>query len=377
MKVLMISPTYDPILGGAEYVIKSLTDKLNEQDIQTDVMAFNMDKIWYPKWKNQIVYKDNSKIYRIKAFNLFQSTSFNPTRFLFNVNIFTDLSFRKIFREYDILHFHNDIDLSFPLYSGKTDQPKLFHCHTLDGNFPFYKNRLLWKRLFRMSSDYFLGCCKPTIEMLKELGLADDRIKQIPYSVDTDLYKPAYEEKVDNLVLFAARIEHRKGLHVLLKSLNYLKTPITLIILPIYAGQDYADLIEGMIKEHNQRGPHQVVVKENVSGEELIPYYQKASLFICPSLYDLFPTVNPQSMACGTPVIASDIGGMSELIIDDETGMLVPPEDPVKLAEAINHLLGDPELLEKCSKQGRELVLEKYSLNSVLKQLINFYEEII
>jgi len=119
----MISPTYDPILGGAEYVIKSLTDKLNEQDIQTDVMAFNMDKIWYPKWKNQIVYKDNSKIYRIKAFNLFQSTSFNPTRFLFNVNIFTDLSFRKIFREYDILHFHNDIDLSFPLYSGKRISP--------------------------------------------------------------------------------------------------------------------------------------------------------------------------------------------------------------------------------------------------------------
>lgn len=377
MKVLMISPTYDPILGGAEYVIKSLTDRLNELDVQTDVMAFNMDKIWYPKWKNQVVQKDNSKIYRIKAFNLFQNTSFNPTRFLFNVNMITDLSFRKIFSEYDILHFHNDIDLTFPLLSLNTKQPKLLHCHTLDGNFPFYDSRFLWKTLFRKSSDYFLGCCKPTLEILSKLGVEDNRIKQIPYSVDTDLYKPAYEEKVENLVLWASRIEPRKGLHVLLEALNHIKTPITLLILPIYAGQEYNDLITKMIKEQNDKGLHKVVVEENVSGEQLIPYYQKASLFICPSLYDLFPTVNPQSMACGTPVVASDIGGMHELVINEETGMLVPPEDPVKLGEAISKLLEDPELLEKCGKQGRKLVEERYSLNSVVKQLIQFYEEII
>jgi len=125
MKVLMITPTYDPIIGGAEFVIKSLTNKLNELDVQTDVMTFNMDKIWFPTWKNELKVNDNYKVYRVKAFNLFKKMPYNPTRFLFNVNIIPNLSFRKIFKEYDILHFHNDMDLTFPLFSLNTEQPKL------------------------------------------------------------------------------------------------------------------------------------------------------------------------------------------------------------------------------------------------------------
>jgi len=228
-----------------------------------------------------------------------------------------------------------------------------------------------------MSSDYFLGCCKPTLKILSELGITNDRIKQIPYSVDTELYKPAYEKKIDNLVLFVGRIEPRKGLHVLLESLNNIKTPITLLIIPIDVGLKYNELIDDMIKKQNKKGFHKIIVEQNINGEQLIPFYQKASLSVCPSIFDVFPTVNPQSMASGTPVVASDIGGISELIINEETGMLVPPNEPLKLGEAITRLLEDKILLEKCIKQGRQLVERKYSLNSVVKQLIQFYEDLI
>ena len=376
MKVLMITPTYDPIIGGAEFVVKSLTNKLNELDIQTDILTFNMDKIWSPDWKNELLIKNNSKIYRVQAFNLFQRMSFNPTRFLFNVNIIPNLSFRKIFNEYDILHFHNDMDLTFPLFSMKTEQPKLLHCHSLDASFKYYNNRFWWKKLFSMSSDYFVGCCKHTLELLSELGISNDRIKQIHYSVDTDLYIPDYENKIDNLVLFVGRIEPRKGLHVLLESMNYIETPITLLIIPIDVGLKYGEIIDDMIKEQNTKGIHKIIIEKNIRAEELIPFYQKASIFVCSSLEDVFPTVNPQSLACGTPVVASDIGGISELIIDEKTGFLVPPGDPIKLGKTIKRLLIDKKLREKCGKQGRELVEKKYSLNSVVKQLIKFYEDI-
>ena len=228
-----------------------------------------------------------------------------------------------------------------------------------------------------MSSDYFVGCCKPTLELLRELGITDNRIKQIPYSVDTDLYKPDYENKIDNLVLFVGRIEPRKGLHVLLESLNYIKTPVTLLIIPIHAGLKYGEMINDMIKEQNKKGLHKIIIEENISAEQLIPFYQKASIFICPSLSDVFPTVNPQSLASGTPVVASDIGGISELVIEEKTGILVPPGVPLKLGEAITRLLEDKNLREKCGRQGRELVERKFSLNSVVKQLIKFYQEII
>lgn len=378
MKVLMITPTYDPIVGGAEFVVKSLTTKLNELGIETDIMTFNMDKIWYPTWKNDFKMNNGFKIYRIKAFNLFQGLPVSPTHFLFNISVIPDISFRKIFKEYDILHFHNDLDLTFPLFSINTENPKLLHCHTLNSTmFHFYDKRLLWKRLFKSSSDYFLGCCKPTLDLISKLGVSSDRIKKIPYSVDTDLYRPSYKDKIDNLVLFVGRLEPRKGLHVLLESLDYIKTPIKLLIIPIDTGLEYSQKINAMIKNQNKKGFHEITVKENITGEEVIPFYQKAAIFVCPSLEDVFPTVNPQALASGTPLIASDVGSISEIFSEEDVGILVPSADPLKLGEAINRLLNDKDFREKCGRQGRELVEMKYSLDSVAKQLIKIYEEII
>ena len=101
MKVLMLTPSYDPTIGGTETVVKNLAINLNKTGVKTDVMTFNMDKKWEPRWKWEIKEEHGFKVFRIPAFNLFGKIP-NPMGFFFKVNVIPNPSFRKIIKAYDI-----------------------------------------------------------------------------------------------------------------------------------------------------------------------------------------------------------------------------------------------------------------------------------
>jgi glycosyltransferase involved in cell wall biosynthesis len=110
-------------------------------------------------------------------------------------------------------------------------------------------------------------------------------------------------------------------------------------------------------------------------------------VFCCPSIYEPFGIINLEAMACGTPVVASAVGGIPEVVVDDETGILVPleqqrqspfePVDPARysadLAAAVNRLLGDAELRERMAIAGRERVQEKFSWAAIARQTADLY----
>src|SRR5438128_11263731 len=101
--------------------------------------------------------------------------------------------------------------------------------------------------------------------------------------------------------------------------------------------------------------------------EAIIQLYSHATVFCCPSIYEPFGIINLEAMACGTPVVASAVGGIKEVVVHGKTGVLVPfeprsptdfePADPDKfahdLAEAVNGLLDDPEQLTKMGERAR------------------------
>lgn len=372
MKVLMLSPSYEPILGGTETVVKNLAINLNKIGVETDVMTFNMDRKWEPKWSWE-VRKGEFRIYRIPAFNPFRKTP-NPMGYFFRFHVIPTPSFSKIAKEYDILHFHDDVDLTFPSISYFVRKPKVFHCHTLRITFNFYKKNVLCRKIFLRSSDVYLAVSKSVEKLARELGCKD--VKVLPNGVDTDKFVFS-QDKEDNLILFVGRFERRKGIHVLLNSLNYLETSVNLVMIGPSSNDEYSKEILSQIEKENRRGKHRVEYLGSVYLNDLVKYYQKSSIFVCPSLSEPFGIVNVEAMSCGTPVIASNIEGIRDIVEDGRNGILVPPNDPIKLAEAIEYLLENEDIRIRLGREGRKKVEREFSWNIIVKRLYKIYEEMI
>jgi len=96
-------------------------------------------------------------------------------------------------------------------------------------------------------------------------------------------------------------------------------------------------------------------------------------IIVCPSRFEGFGLVAAEAMACGKPVIASNTGGLPEIIDDRETGFLVQPEDPVAMAEALTELIDNPALREKLGAAGRRKVGEKFSFTTFARQIEALY----
>jgi starch synthase len=127
-----------------------------------------------------------------------------------------------------------------------------------------------------------------------------------------------------------------------------------------------------------------------VTKQEAIQLYSHARVFCCPSIYEPFGIINLEAMACRTPVIASATGGIKEVVVDGETGYLVPfdqdpvtgfPADPGKFARdfafQINRLLEDPDRCKRFGDAGRRRVEETFSWTAIAKQTIRLYEQVI
>ena len=370
----MVSPSYFPIVGGTETVVQNLSMKLNEIGVLTDVMTLNMNKKWYPILKEEIR-EDGFKVFRIPAFNPFSKSAINPLGILLKVNIVPNLKFAKRFKDYDIIHFHDDVDLSFPAFSFFIKKPKILHYHTLDCTFNNYKKNVLSRYILKNVIDLHICHSKSTSILLLDLGIPQTQIRFLPNGVDTQKFKPKMEKKIDNLVLFVGRLQRHKGLHVLLKSLVYLRTPVHLMIAGPPSNPKYLLEMLTLIKQKT-KGIHNVTYLGLIDDDNIVGWYQKASIFVCPSLLEPFGIVNLEALSCETPVVASNVGGIPEIVHDHINGILVPPNDPIKLADAIQYLLDNPEIRIRYGREGRRQVLESFSWDVIAKRLCEIYEEI-
>ena len=128
-----------------------------------------------------------------------------------------------------------------------------------------------------------------------------------------------------------------------------------------------------------------------VDKKSLMELYSHAAVFCCPSIYEPFGLINLEAMACETPVVASAVGGIPEVVVDGETGFLVPvdqlsespftPKDPEQfaqdLAEPINRLMADPKLQSRMAKAGRRRAKESFSWATIARQTKSLYESLV
>jgi glycosyltransferase involved in cell wall biosynthesis len=132
-------------------------------------------------------------------------------------------------------------------------------------------------------------------------------------------------------------------------------------------------------------------IPEMLPKEKVIALYTHAAIFVCPSIYEPFGIINLEAMACETPVVATAVGGIPEVVEHGETGLLVPAEtlDPAEveprhpeqfardLAAAVNTLLDDSALRARMARRARERVEQQFSWTTIARQTIDFYQELV
>jgi glycosyltransferase involved in cell wall biosynthesis len=179
----------------------------------------------------------------------------------------------------------------------------------------------------------------------------------------------------------------------LLRAFEQVLTPAQLVLCSGAADTpDYAREVDETLAAVRARTRNPVIrIKEMVPVDRLKVLYSHAAVFVCPSVYEPFGIINLEAMACATPVVASAVGGIPEVVVDGETGLLVTfaagggadaePRDPGQfardLAAAVERLLGSPETRRAMAAAARRRVEALFSWESIARQTMGVYEDVI
>ena len=175
-------------------------------------------------------------------------------------------------------------------------------------------------------------------------------------------------------VLFVGRITDQKGIFHLLEAAPKLPPGVQVVLCA--SAPDTLE-IEARLKRALPEHPNVVWIGEMVPVEEVVQLYSHAAVFVCPSVYEPFGLINLEAMACETPVVASAVGGILEVVEDGKTGVLVEPSSPDALVAAIRALLEDPARGRAMGRAGRHRVEAHFSWVSVAKRTREVYQDAI
>ncbi len=216
-------------------------------------------------------------------------------------------------------------------------------------------------------------------------AVAADRVRVIRNGIDTAEYAPDPGTDVLErygvdprrpMVVFVGRITRQKGLPVLLRAAALLDPAAQLVLC---AGQPDTDELAAEVTQLGtslQAARSGVIWLSRIPNREVIQLLTHATVFACPSLYEPLGIVNLEAMACGTAVVASRVGGIPEVVADRETGLLVPPDDPAALADALNALVRDPDLAAAMGAQGRKRAVAEFGWPAIAAQTAALYAEL-
>jgi alpha-maltose-1-phosphate synthase len=217
-------------------------------------------------------------------------------------------------------------------------------------------------------------------------GIPPERTRVIRNGIDTSEYAPdtgtgvLVKHGIDMsrpYVIFVGRITRQKGLPVLLRAASALDPSAQLVLC---AGApdtrelaaEVTELVAGL--QASRSGV--IWIPEMLPKPSVIQLLTHALAFACPSVYEPLGIVNLEAMACGTAVVGSAVGGIPEVVDDGVTGLLVPPDDPAALADALNALLRDRDRARAYGDAGRARAVGEFSWSAIAAETVALYREL-
>jgi D-inositol-3-phosphate glycosyltransferase len=256
--------------------------------------------------------------------------------------------------------------------------------------------RLDGERQVLAAADRIIAATPAEKAQLEWLYKADARkITVVPPGVDTTHFYPIPADeaksfvglpKNERMILFVGRIEPLKGVETIIRAMSTLRLsnvtsshPVHLAIIGGDPNASPEQMNEEMLRLQqlcHDLCMDRMVVFLGKRGQDTLPYYYSAAeVLVMPSHYESFGLVALEAMACGTPVVASQVGGLAFLVQDGVTGFSVPDQDPEILAERLENILMHPEIREKLGRQAAEYARE-YSWQKITAQIVQVYGEV-
>jgi len=359
MKILHISPTNE--IGGAKRYASELT-KAMARTVETTLLIFG-DERKTVKTKNL-----RTEIYPAYKSAL-NSLAFIP------MDPFSLDSIHEI-DNFDIIHIHQfrrTISNIAVVYANFKNKPVFVTDH---GGVDFFSTIF-----FSFIAGRLANCFLPVSDFSAQSLLRYGMNSRVIYGgVDVFKFYPRNLEKEPGKVLFVGRLAPQKGCEYLIKAVQDLDVNLSIV-----SPQSNPKTVERLkLLDKNRR----VKFEFGLSDEELVNEYCTSNVTILPSVYmdyygkfhaipELLGLTLLESMACGTPVICTNVGGMPEIVKDGKTGFMVNPNDVKGLRDGIEYFMNNPKQVRIFGERGRNQVLESYTWDSVARRCLSFYKDFL
>lgn len=309
-------------------------------------------------------------------------------------------------KEYSLVHSHywysGNVALKLKDYF---EIPMVHNCHSLgrvkyeilkEDKPPFADMRLLEEELILKRANAIIASTPQEVKNILDFyNIAGENIELIRAGVDERLFKPiekmvAIKEiglDFKNIILFVGRITKAKGLRILIKALAKVKREFNKELKLFVIGGDVSNTMHSEIESNEKEYIKKLINKINLSDDvvflgpierEKLPYYYSvADICVVPSLYESFGLVAVEAMACGTPVIASKVGGLAHTIKDGYSGLHFVPGRSDHLAKKILGIITDSERLKEMGINARIRAAKEFGLERTVRQIKELYESLI
>jgi starch synthase len=398
MKALILTNEYPPnVYGGAGMHVAELTRALRGR-ISLDVRTFGDQR-------------EDGEGWRVRGYPANDQPAGDPQLRPAWEAFARDLAMAADSSDADLVHCHTwYTHLGGLLVQHANAIPLVITVHSLEPLRPWKREQLgggydlsSWvERTALEAADAVIAVSQGTRDdVLQHFAVAPERLHVIHNGIDAEFFTP--DPAIDALsrhgvdpetpyILFVGRITRQKGISHLVRAIGRLDPGIGVVLA---AGQpdtpELAAEVEAGVAAAQETRPNVVWVPEMLSREEIRQLYSHAALFVCPSVYEPFGITNLEAMACGRAVVATAVGGIPEVVVDGETGVLLPldfrPDDPMTpadpegfasdLAAAINALIADPARLAAMGAAGRRRAVVQFAWSAIADQTEALYRDLV
>ncbi|HEY5494375.1 MAG TPA: glycosyltransferase family 4 protein [Candidatus Anoxymicrobiaceae bacterium] len=388
MRVLLLSWEYPPrIIGGLGRHVYHLATSLAAQGVKVHVVT--KDHPGAPEYEES----EGVHIYRVVNYPPdIPQEEWVPWTLQFNVALLEKaVALINDIKNFNVIHAHDwlvahaatSLKHAYKIPLVATVHATEYGRH--QGHLPGPMNKLIhqieWWLTFESSRT--ICCSQYMMEQITDIfQLPTDKVEVIPNGIDhesfkrdvsVDLYRKRFVPPGDKLVFFVGRLVYEKGVQTVIEAMPLIMNKVPNVTFVVAGSGPHLNELKALVSAFDL--DEKVKFTGHMDTDALCAFYKSADLTVVPSLYEPFGMVVLESMAMGTPTIVADTGGLSEIVVHEETGLKFEPGNPESLADAMLRVLSDDDLASRITADAMAYMGDTYNWDRIARKTLDVYRQ--